>query len=348
MSAERILVRGTPVQAGVIGAYLASRWLAAGRALELAIDPEDNTAAPFVTRPSIHRLHGEIGLPTDQLFARCGGSPVLAAEAQTADGSSVQLPFSAFGVPRGGLEFHQYWLRASRLSEQADLTEFSLSLALQNAAHKPPLAQLAQLPVEFGIAFDRAAYGNALLSFAKAGGASVVESGNEQEQDADLVIQCSPDAGAPKWHGQELTIALESDIPGLEWHHLSSAARRFASLAAPLSNCAPEQAEWTRLAVAENERVADMRELLSINDPLASSRPALQRKAEVFVACGRIPTEDYEVFTPPEWLAALWARGVRPRRSDRMAERLPDAQLLDWLDQLRGQIASLTRQVQAA
>ncbi len=348
MSVERILVYGSPVQVGIVGAYLSSRWLGPGRALELATTVEDNAAGPFVTRPSVHRFHGEMGLPIDQLFAPCRGSPVLAAAAQTADGGSVQLPFSAFGVQRGGVEFHQYWLRASRLSEQADLTDFSLSLALQNAAHKPPLAQLAQLPVEFGIAFDRAAYGNALLSFAKAGGASVVEGVNEQERDADLAIQCSPDASAPKWQGQELSIAPESDIPGLEWHHLSSAARRFANLAAPLSDCAPEQAEWTRLAVAENERVADMRELLSIDDPLKSSRPALQRKVEVFAACGRIPTEDYEVFTPPEWLAALWARGVSPRRSDRMAERLPDAQLLDWLDQLRGQIASLTRQVQAA
>ncbi len=348
MSTERILVRGSPLQAGVIGAYLASRWLGPGRSLELAVGTEDKATGSFATRPSVHRFHAEMGLPIDQLFARCGGSPILAAETRTADGAAVQLPFSAFGVPRGGVEFHQYWLRASRLSQQADLTEFSLSLALQNAAHKPPLAQLEQLPVDFGIAFDRSAYGNALLSFAKAGGASVIEASSEQAQSASLVIQCSSDAQAPKWQGQELNIAQQSGISGLEWHALSSATRRFANLAAPLSDCVPEQAEWTRLALAQRERMADMQELLNIEDPLASTRPALQRKAEVFAACGRIPTEDYEVFTPPEWLAALWARGVRPRRSDRMAERLTDSQLLDWLDQLRGQIASLTRQVQAA
>ncbi len=345
MSEERILVEGPALRTGVVGAYLAKNWLGAGRSLAIVPDTGAASSEPFLTRSNVQRFHAELGLPMEQVTKQCGGSLALSTSVQTTDGPA-HLPFSPVGLARNGVDFHHFWRRARGVSDQPELMSFSLSLELERADRTPQLAQIAQLPIEFGLRLDRRAYSQTLLSFAKQNGAEVLADADGHS--ADLVVDCGDTDAGPIWRDGTLRIGPISDIPGMEWHVVSSAALRLSSLMAPLNDCAAEQREWTRLAEAERERILDMEELLVLSDPTTTERPALKRKLDVFAACGKIPTEDYEVFAPPEWLAAVWARGFRPRRYDRMADLLPEVDLIGWLSQLHSQITDLTKQPRAA
>ncbi len=345
MSGECIRVVGPRLRVGIVGAYLAARWLEPGRILELSPEPEEEHGE-FLTRPNVHRFHGEIGLPIEKVMERCGGAPAFCTPAECADGAT-NLPFSAIGLANRGVDFHQYWLRADQICDQPELMEFSLSLALDRAASPAPASRIAQLPVEFGVRLDRALYGGALIAFAEECGARTIG-----DEGGCLTIDCSDAGGAPQWTGDAISVGQIPQLPGMEWHILSSMVQRLVGLTAPLAASNPERDEWNRLAAAQSERMGDMLELLSIDDPLATERLALRRKVEVFGACGRIPSEDYEVFTQSEWLAALWFRGLRPRRYHRMADNMVEAELIDWMEQLRTQIGQITKeitgQVQAA
>ena len=99
--------------------------------------------------------------------------------------------------------------------------------------------------------------------------------------------------------------------------------------------------EFNRLTNAEAERMTDFRSLLNQADLKDCSRSALRRKIDVFTACGRIPTEDYEVYMPQEWLAALWMRELRPRRHEKLAERMPESDLLNWIAALHTRVQSI-------
>lgn len=346
MTAERIFVVGPPVRAAIFGAYLAARWLRPGRCLEIAVEGESECSSDFLTRPNVHHFHHELGLPIEQFMRQCGGTLAFSTPVETALGV-VRLPFTQFGVPRAGVGFHHYLMRADNLSDQPDLNQFSLSLELEQAGSDQTLSQLAKLPIEFGLTVNREAYAKTLLSFAATNGAKVVH-GEADPGNVDLVVDCRVSDALPTWSAQAMTTGAVGAFAGIEWHVMSSAVKRLVNLAAPLADCLPEQAEWTRLARAEQERIADMEELLMADDLDVVARSTLQRKLDVFSACGRIPIEDYEVFAAPEWIAAFRARGVNPARYDRMADALPRAELLSWIAQLKVQISGLTEQVRTA
>ncbi len=161
----------------------------------------------------------------------------------------------------------------------------------------------------------------------------------------DLTIDCGSNGKGSEWAGGLLSVATDGDVPGLDWQICVNAARRLLGLVPHLDDCENERREYTRLAAEEADRIADMRALLTDPDPGNTASHALKRKIDVFTACGRIPTEDFEVFGQPEWLAALWGRGLRPRRFDRMAKAMPEDDLHRWLSSLRSQIVEITNQV---
>ena len=194
------------------------------------------------------------------------------------------------------------------------------------------------MPLRYGLKFDRAAYAEQLLRHAETLGAEF----SQEAGSAHLHVDCAPSQALPGWQDGRLQIASGADLPGLEWQVLANAARRLCGLSAGLGNCDEEAREYTRLALQEEARITDMRALLNNDKPAATANPALRRKIDLFTACGRIPTEDFEVFAPHEWLAALIARGLEPRRYDRMAETLPEGELMQWLTRLRDQIARIT------
>ncbi len=340
MSGERIIIAGPLQRASIVGAILASRWARPGREVVIARD-EIGTAGTMVTRQGHQRFHSEIGLPEAVIFQQCGPRPVLAVE-MPMHGGSASLPFAQFGLPRGGVAFHQFWARAASADTVPDLMEFSPAIALSSATGAINPALLAQLRLPFGLALKTAPYCELLLALAAKNSAHIAAPADAEAMDADLVIDCGPCEAKVGWSDRKLKLAADCDMPAIEWQICVNAAQRLIGLSSVLANSENEQREYSRLALAEAERIADMRALLNDNDPRETTRPALQRKVELFTACGRIPTEDFEFFSPPEWLAGLWARGLRPRRFDRMAQIVPQAELLQWLAAIHAQVRQLS------
>lgn len=340
VNGQRIIVTGPVQRSGIVGAILASRW--AGRGREVVIAHDANAAeGAMLLRPDHQRLHTEIGLLDEAIFTQCKARPHFAV-AMPMHGGTASLPFAPFGMPRDGVAFHQFWVRAASSDIVPDLMEFSPSIALSSAAGEVSHAQLAQLRLPFGLVVDAAPYCELLLALAARNSAQIVTPTDGAAMDADLVIDCGMAAGIAGWSGHTLKVATDCDLPGIAWQICVNAARRLTGLASALGSSAHEQREYSRLAVAEVERIADMRALLNDTDPRKTDRPALRRKVEVFTACGRIPTEDFEFFSPPEWLAAVWARGLRPRRFDRLAQVLPRDELTRWLGAIHTQVRQLS------
>jgi len=345
MSGERVHVIGPDHRVAIIGSILAQRWAGEGRELVLSPDRDATTDATIITRPDQSRFHAELGMTFEDLVQNAEATPVFAVEAHGVD-DTIELPFSPFGMAKSGVEFHQFWMRGNARQQQSDLTEFSLALAMQQAPAHAQVAAIGKLPLQFGLQLNGAKYAVELLKVAVSNGAQIAESSNVD--DADLTMDCRPSTDTADWLGNTLTLASDRDIPGIEWQICVNAARRFLALTPSLSDCENEQREYSRLAAGESERIADMRALLTDPEPQETSRPALKRKIDVFAACGRIQTEDFEVFGQPEWLAALWARGIRPRRFDRMAKAMPEAELLGWLASLQREVGQITQQRQPA
>ena len=374
MSGETILVRGPGTKVALIGALLARRWLGSGagsgvgsgRKLVLAPSSAGEPADPHIlARPDHMRFHAEIGLPLEALIKSGTAQSVLAPRLPSASGP-ISVPFAPIAAPHEGVEFHHFWLRHRAIAgdEASDLFDFSPAIALDHGSGMgadggaPRWDAVLKGGLAFGLRLERGRYAGALLQLAQRAGA-VVDAGKAGDQapdeHGDLVIECGSirpggcdQVEAGMWSHGRLNLPCTSALPGAEWQVCVNAARRFVGLSAPLANSANEQREYTRLAQQEAQRIADMDALLHESDPtashtLASTHPALARKLALFAACGRVPTEDFEVFTPPEWLAALWGRGVRPRRYDRMANRMPQQQLIEWLASLKRQRDALIR-----
>ncbi len=339
MGAERIIVSGPLHRASLIGAVLTARWAGAGREVVIATDDELATGAKILARPGHQRLHAEIGLPEEAVMKQCAAQPVFAIEVATAEGSAT-LPFSPIGIARGGVEFHHFWARANALGLQPDLFEFSPAVSLNAVAAQVAPAMLARLQLPFGLALDAVAYCDLLIRLVRSSGGLIVAPAEAME--ADLIVDCGLVEGSAGWSGRTLKVATDRDLPALEWQICANAVRRLLGLTSELKTSEHEQREYTRLALAEAERIADMRALLQTADPRETTRPALRRKVDLFTACGRITCEDFEFFTPPEWLAALWARGMRPRRFDRMAQAMPAHQLQQWMATVHGQVRQLS------
>ncbi|MEP0391796.1 MAG: tryptophan 7-halogenase [Erythrobacter sp.] len=345
MSARRVIIRGESLRAAIAGSLVARA--CSGLNLEVHIEflplqmrTEAGEGETFVLRPDVHRFHGELGLDAATLHSLPHAAPCFAVTAGSSSGEA-SLPFANFGQARAGIEFHQLWTRASGAGLQPDLLKFSPSIALQNAAESMDLRKAYKLSLPFGLTLPTAHYADLLMALAKQAGAFVHDGLGKQVTDADLIIDCSPTGAANGWSANRLAIAEISGVPGLEWQYLYQNSKRAVSLGIGSLECDAARSEFNRLTKEEVERIADFHELLKRDDLQETTRPALKRKIDVFEACGRIPMEDYEVAQPCEWLAALWARGLRPRRCDRRAEALSLAELRQFLDKLREQVNAI-------
>ena len=332
MSALRISVRGTGIQPHIVGAMIA-RWCH-GPSTTISIDCElpPRAEQAVLLRPSFHRFHAEIGVSPADLD--CIGS--VPAHTTTVP-DRIALPVSPYGLGRSGVDFHQHWLRGRSLGELADLSEYSPSLALGKLSRDMTCRQAQQIPFETGLSVDAQRYAELLLGRAvQLGGRTGNGSGGET---ADLVFDCRSDVSSSQWAGNVITIGSRSRIPGMASHMALEAGRRWLALFAKPEESGPEEREFNRLCDAEASHLADMEELIFSEDPASTSRPALARKIAVFSACGRIPMEDYEIFAQHEWLTALLARGFEPARHERLAEVMPQTELLQWLADLRRNLA---------
>ena len=340
MSVHCITVKGPAIRVALIGAYLARRWLSPGRRLVLAPDEADAHSPALAVRPDHFRFHAELGVPLETLIKEAGAELLFAPSYQGASGP-VRLPFLPIGGSISGVEFQHYWLRANRIEPQPDLVSFSQAIALEEADYRYAWDRLGKGAGGFGLTLKTQNYAAILLNLAGQLGA-VTTPRAERPEDGALVFDCSGTA-RPSWSGSVVTLYDAPPLPGIEWQVSVNAARRFVDLSASSPHSENEQREYTRLTQAEAQRITDMQELLEAADPRACTIPTLRRKVDVFEACGRIPGEDFEVFTQVEWLAALWRSGLRPHRYDRMADLMPEEQLMSMIAQYKGQAAALTR-----
>lgn len=328
MSAFRILVRGTGVQPAIIAVLLARWCKGPDTIVTLDFDKEAVAGGLALLRPSVYRFHREIGLsPAD--LDRVGG--VAATLTQAAP--DIALPFEPFGLPRNGVDFHQHWLRSRALGKVSGIAAYSPSFALARLSLAIDCRQAERMPYSTGIMVDAARYSGLLADCLFNFGGERSDGGAQAA--ADLTIDCSEVQRVSCWKGDTIKVASSGRIPGMEAHVALEAARRWLALTAKPGESAAEEREFNRLCEAETDRIRDMEDLVHSPDPATTARPALARKIAVFSACGRVPLEDYEVFAQHEWIAALLARGFQPARHDRLADVLPEAELLSWLAELR-------------
>ncbi|MDY7098090.1 MAG: tryptophan 7-halogenase [Pseudomonadota bacterium] len=351
MTGGVVAIAGPAHRVAIVGAILAKGWPSLGRNLVLMPQSTAGAGVKLIARPDHLRVHAEIGLSVDRVVQDAAGSGVLSALYESAIGP-LRLPFAAIGASRGGVDFQHYWARANAIRPLRDLPDFSIALALETAVKKLPLSGLMKAQMPFGLSLDRDRYAQLLLGVAKGSGAQIVPSAHSVPSEAVLTIDCDGERRSAKqsagWTGQRITVATRDDLPGIDWQLCVNAARRLLSLASNLDGNDAVQCEYSRLSAWEGERIADMHAVLISADPHSAGRSALSRKLELFAACGRIPTEDFEVFSHPEWLCALWARGIRPRRFDRMANVLPERELLKWIAALEHQIDQIAKGSRAA
>lgn len=340
MSRSSVFVSGPALRVAVIGAYLARRWLSPGRRLVLSPSNVEAGADILRARPDHLRFHSELGVSLDALIKEAGARPLLASYYESAR-DKLSLPFLPVGPAQGGVEFQHYWCRANRIVEQPDLLSFSPAIALQHVDDGPSWAHIQKGATGFGLALRQQDYVRTLLNVATQLG-GVVTADEASVDENSVTFDCSGVVD-PGWTGSIVALRQASALPGIDWQISVNAARRFVDMSSSSAHCASEQREYSRLAGAEARRIADMEELLCSHDLRSCVSPTLRRKVELFEACGRIPSEDFEVFSQPEWIVALWYAGIRPRRYDRMADRMPEAQLMAMIEEQKRQVQAINR-----
>jgi len=309
-------------------------------------DLGDTRADTLIARPSICRAHDIIGIDDPALAKDASARPLHAAPIKTYDGSDIFLPFGDYGRPHQGAAFHQHWLRAQQASPVRPLADYNLALRLTHAGGflgNPPNGLPA---IDYGYRLPRQGYIALLKRMAQQAGAEQITGQLDRlglnpaglivsvqiagaQLPVDLVLSfgspSSPDTATQTRIAEHLNgchLGAASNIPGLALHQLQTGTARLLSFWPGGAFTHTEKAEIKRLHLADADRITDMDALLEDGPDAARQRPSLARKCDVFAARGRIPVEDYEVFSKAEWLTALLASGLAPRHYDRLVDRL--------------------------
>ncbi len=367
-----IVLAGSGVRLALCAALIARHCVSeATKIIVLNCADADIVDADMILRPDMQRLHNDLQIQANALQSRAKARAVYAVDCAY-DGGRIALPFGDYGMARDGAAFHHHWGKGKGLGQPYDLDQYSPSLAIHHGKAQLPLAIAAQIGIGFGLQVDRAGYAQLLLAKARDLGAKIVSAAqvtvrkgsadypysitmDGAQFEADFFIDVSPSgqwAGSiglaeTGWQDHSLYLPYSDQPQGIEASHLYSAIQRFIDMLPTRGGGTAERREYNRLSLEQSERIADMVCLLGNDDKSISQRPALRRKIEVFQTCGRIPVEDYEVFSPAEWLTILLAKCGNPLHHDRLADRLSEQDLLIWLDQLRGKIGQLKRQLES-
>ena len=364
---RKILIIGAGVSAWLPAAILAARLPATAYQITVC-DTGDTRTDTLLARPYICRAHDLIGIDDAALARHAAARPVHAYKVSTKTRGSVVLPFGDFGLPFLGAGFTHYWLRAHLTGQARPLSHYNLALRLDEAGgflNKAPKG----LPfLDYGYDFPRQAYCALLKQIASRAGVRTLSGpvDGAEFNPSGLIenitlagTQISPDltvcAGHPVLPDPDLIsrlaqspnglhIQATSDMPGAALHQLQTGTMRLMSLWPGNTFTKWEKAELDRLYHAETSHIEDMTNLLENGPNMTAERPALQRKRQVFAARGRVPAEDYEVFSKPEWLAAMFASGLVPRHYDRLADRVSLEQATAMLTQIENRIDQLLSQ----
>ncbi len=357
-----IVIIGDGLRAALPAAYLAAR--CAGSGCRITVVP---TSYPFqetgtvFARPNIRHLHQLLQIPEKNILGPAQGRRRFAWDFNRND-NKQSLPFGGFGKPYKGVAFQQIVTCLWGKNPLKPLSHYNLNLALHKLGDQTPVLE----STDFGYVFPRHLYASMMLHYAQKLGVKFITSvfkNTHKDSLSGHITAVESDAGPVKadcvilvmtdvkgtekqtlgWNRNCLYIAEGERLPAIELYRLQSAMERMNAFMPDQRYNAYEMAEYNRLTLIETQRIEDMEALLLTGIDGASTRPELARKVDIYAERGRIPIEDYEVFSPPEWQAALIGAGVLPRHYDRQADGLSKAELLAHVSQMDADIQSVLR-----
>ncbi|MDP8993473.1 MAG: tryptophan 7-halogenase [Pseudomonadota bacterium] len=140
--------------------------------------------------------------------------------------------------------------------------------------------------------------------------------------------------------------ALLEPIHPTSLHLVHSALERLIALFPEDADAPAEAAEFNRLGIAELERLRDFAILPyklngRVGEPFWDACRAMEvpdslgYKIELYRSRGRVPLYDGDMFEEADWVALLDEQGVRPRRYDVMADRVPPEYLYRHMARVR-------------
>ena len=359
---KSIAIIGDGLRAALPAAYLAARCGSPDvRITVIPSQAQSQDQGHIMTRPNIRRLHQLLKIPEKHILGPAKGRRLYAAKMESKTGV-VALPFGPYGKPYNGVSFLHQILCLNRNNSAPNLlkpiSDYNLNLVLQSLGDDVPFVADA----EFGYKFPRSNYGKMLEHYARNLGAIFAKTPFQELQRDSLSgrvqavkiagslveVDCVVDVmslteNVSGWRQNILYSPHCNALPGIELYTLQAAMDRMSAFMPDTGFHRAELAEYNRVTELENQRIGDMEILLQQGKQGAKGRPALARKVDVFAQRGRIPTEDYEVFTGSEWMAAFMSVGLVPKHYDRLADAFPAEDLQTHIEKVEKAIAATLR-----
>lgn len=356
-----IAIIGDGLRAALPAAYLAARCAAAKTMItvipSLKAKQDDGE---IITRPNIRHLHQLLRIREEDLLRLTQPRPVYATATKSVSGEVV-LPFGPYGTAFKNTDFIHHYNRLQNVKSLSSalkpVSAYNTHLALHEFGDLAPFIST----LEFGYRFSRHIYGQFLAHHAKQLGVKFLaaphkelirQKGSGQVTsivtpqgmlDVDCIIDVReiPKIQQTCWQGNILNISTKADLPSIEIYQLQAAMARLSAFMPDKNFNIGELTEYNRLSEREDDLINDMRIFLKKGIRGAKGRPALARKIDVFCQRGRIPREDYEVFSSPEWLAAFLSAGLKPRYYDRLADAVPVNEAQSHIARVEADVAAV-------
>lgn len=351
-SIQNIAIIADPLSAGVIAAIMTARLPRMNYTFDV-YEQEAPASEPYVyARPNIRHIHQLLQITEDELIKSGAGKMVMALPVEAQSKRSFNLPLGQYGTAKNGCDFHHYWYRAFEKGLVSDLEYYNFALRLDQVDWALERSPDECPKIDPGYKFNREKYGQYLFEIAlKSGqirqiendvkvmfsgeGDCVLRPGDQQDMNYDLILHVSQKkANTPiGWTKNYINIEPNTDLPGMFLYQLQSAVTRLFELWPRKNDMKLEAKEFNRRLKAECEHISDMVYLYK-NGANENMGVRLERKVELFRAKGRIAFEDNDVFSAPEWMAALRASGIKAMGHDRLADRMPIGSIVAWLEGL--------------
>ena len=348
----KIAIFADPLSAGLIASLVAARLPKTTCNIDLFINEKIETPSEIYARPNIRHVHQLLQITEAELMRFAEARMVLSLPANSYKAGDFQLPLGDYGYPIKGCAFQHYWFRAFSANKAKDFEHYNFALRLSESdiiygeapAHCPKISP--------GYVFNGEAYAKLLLSKAREMGSLELKSGNmqlkhlsdehtqvridEDINEYDLIFNVDgglEELGRNGWVGNYVSIQPERSHEGLFLYQIQSALERIFNIWSQSSDNRIECQEYNRLLEAETEHIQDMKQLLA--GPLSDETEGqLSRKINLFEVMGRIPFEDYDLFSRAEWMAAMRSVGIKALGYNRLADRLSLDEIANHLAQL--------------
>ncbi len=380
-----IAIIGSGLDAWIPAAYLSAR-LQNSRCKIIVLETDRESAEAqkqILLRPTIKRMHQILQISERDFATRTHAKPAFGSRVTDDKNNLIILPFGQYGIDREGAEFQHYWKKLSRTDPVKPLAQFNLAIQLELSGGFLPKAPPHMPNFDYGYTISKSGYEKLMQNIAKGGSVESkyasadnitvqisakkivsLQAGSENII-TDFYIDMSKNGDAlhqklckqsdltdqsEDWIGNCLTIPrhdhkISHDL-GICVEQIQTAMERLITLWPDKNFADIELHEFNRLSSAQKERVDDFIALLTHQRKAGTKRASLQRKIDVYEARGRVPIEDHEVFTKPEWIAALDAAGVTAQTYDRLADRITQHDLGNWLQKMHKGIADIVYAIQ--